>query len=80
MSIELNGYPPQGRRFESQQQSQEMTASLMPAEEPAGGSNPPSRWLAWQQVIGGFLVIFNAQQVTRSPTLSRRVTDFNLGD
>ena len=61
MSIELNRYPPQDRQFESQQQSQEMSLSLVPAEEPAGGSDPLNRWVAWQQVIGGFLVIFNAQ-------------------
>ena len=72
MSIELNGYPPHNQQFGSQQQSQEMTVSSRHAEEAAGGSDSPSRWVAWQQVIGGFLVIFNAQQVTRTPTVWTR--------
>ena len=69
MSVELNGLPPPNRQFGSQQQSQEMTVSSIHAEETAGGRDPPSRWVAWQQVIGGFLVIFNAQQVTRTRTV-----------
>lgn len=80
MSIELNGHPPHNEQRVSQQQSQEMTVLSTHAEESAGGSDSPSRWVAWQQVVGGFLVIFNAQQVTRAPALSGRVTDFNLGD
>ena len=69
MSIELNGHPLHNGQFGSQQQSQAMTILSTNAEETAGGSDSPSRWVAWQQVIGGFLVIFNAQQVTRSHTV-----------
>ena len=37
-----------------------MTVLAMQAEETPAPS-APSRWVAWQQVIGGFLLIFNAQ-------------------
>ena len=51
MSMELNGYPLHHQPSEAQEVSQEMTGS----PGPDGGVR------AWLQVLGGFMVLFNAQ-------------------
>ena len=59
--MELDGYPPTCEQPEAQHVSQEMSVSPTRAEPATGYTTPPSTWLAWLQVLGGFLVIFNAQ-------------------
>ena len=72
MSMEICRCPPrsqqleaqqlEAQQLEAQQMSQEMTDLSLEVEEIAGDSVPPNGGLkAWLQVLGGFLVIFNAQ-------------------
>ena len=61
MSIELSNSFPHSQPFEAQEELQGVTA-LPQVEEAAEDDVPPNGGLtAWLQVLGGFLVIFNAQ-------------------
>ena len=59
--MDSNGNPANYQQSGAPHDSQAMTVLPMQVEEAARDGDPPSRWVAWQQVIGGFLVIFNAQ-------------------
>ena len=62
MSTELNPYFTYRQRLETQQMPREAIALPEDFEEIAGDEPPPNGgWMAWLQVVGGFLVIFNAQ-------------------
>ena len=62
MSTELNAYLSHRQDLEAQQMSPETSALPGQFEEIAGDEAPPNGgWMAWLQVVGGFLVIFNAQ-------------------
>lgn len=62
MSMELDSYSAHRQQLEAQQMSQEGIVLPGEVEEAAGDEAPPNGgWMAWLQVVGGFLVIFNAQ-------------------
>ena len=62
MSTELNPYLSHRQQLETRQMPQETIALPGQFEEIAGDEAPPNGgWMAWLQVVGGFLVIFNAQ-------------------
>ena len=50
------------RPFRAQQDSQQTTVLPVQSQEIPGNDDPPNGGLkAWLQVLGGFLIIFNAQ-------------------
>lgn len=59
--MDSNGHPSRYQQSGTQEQPQGTAVLPMQVEEAARDGDSPSRWVAWQQVIGGFLVIFNAQ-------------------
>ena len=60
--MELQGRISRYRPFRAQQDLQEMTVLPVEAQELPGNDEVPNGGLkAWLQVLGGFLVIFNAQ-------------------
>lgn len=59
--MDFNGHLSRYQQSGTREQSPEMAVLPMQVEEAARHDASPSRWVAWQQVIGGFLVIFNAQ-------------------
>ena len=62
MSTELNPCFTYRQRLETQQMPREAIALPEDFEEIAADEAPPNGgWMAWLQVVGGFLVIFNAQ-------------------
>lgn len=62
MSTELGHYPSYRQGLEAQQMAREMNALPAQFDEHAGDEGAPNGGLmAWLQVVGGFLVIFNAQ-------------------
>ena len=64
MSMNMSRYSPSHQGFEAQQESQTVIAMPAQVAETTEDDVPPNGgWVAWSQVIGGFLVIFNAQYV-----------------
>ena len=62
MSMELSRYSSSHQGSEAQQASQTVTAMPAQVAETTEDDVPPNGGLvAWSQVIGGFLIIFNAQ-------------------
>lgn len=62
MSEELGPYPSYRQGLEAQQMPRETNALPVQFDEyPGDETTSNGGWMAWLQVVGGFLVIFNAQ-------------------
>ena len=62
MSMELGHYSSSRQGLEAPRMSREVNAVPAQFDERTGDEVPPNGgWTAWLQVVGGFLVIFNAQ-------------------